>query len=127
MTDLIQVTIGDFGCSEDATYCEDFGPLAKTIDGLTNNSAPATISPELAEAIRQARAFMDKLMPSYYPRYVNLADDGLKLDWEALLGEFRADYEGIKVWSHGSVEWCAEHKHNPAATVWFQIIMPKDF
>ena len=125
MTQPIQVTIGCFGCSEEATYCEDFGPLAETIDAIGTGTAPATISPELAEAIRQARAFMASSATPV--RYVNLSDNGLDLDWEALLGEFRNEYEGVRVWRHGTIDWYTEHKHNSAANAWFEINLPEGF
>jgi hypothetical protein len=122
MTRPIQITIGCFGQTEDVQFCEELGPLAEQIDGLTNNTAPATISPELAEAIRQARAFM---AASPYPvRFVDLSDGGLEVDWEALLGEFSADHEGIRVWRHGAVMWRAEHTDNCGAEVYFDINLP---
>ena len=122
MTDQIQITISGFGRTENVDYWEALGPLAEHIDANTTNTAPATISTELAEAIRQARAFM--AASSYSVRFVDLSDQGLDLAWGELLGEFNQDFEGIRVWCYGPVVWRAEHTYDCGAEVFFDINLP---
>ena len=115
------VELYGWGRSDAAGYAEDFGPLVAEMEEDPNKTAPATMSSALMFAIHKAREF---LASNPLAKCVHLDDDGLCFDDEALLGEFRADCEAIRVWSNGHVDWRAEHEHNPEAEVRFDIKFP---
>jgi hypothetical protein len=110
------VRLHSFWASEAAGYAEEFGPLAEALDKA--EGVEATISGELMAAIKRAQEY---LAANPTAKVVHLGDSGLNADWEGILGEFSADCESLRVWSHGSVDWYAEHKHNCEAQISFDI------